>query len=270
MIELGRAYGRPIGRRSQSNGIAMAAQEFTLISFPEAVKCLDLGSYFTDRVLRKYRSANEEIAGIEADPELLAQFNDLNPQWREGVRKRFPMRYVRYYAGDGNIPGDIDLDKLLYEDNVAGIVTDGDLVIDGTVFNWEIDTKASFIIARRNLSCRNLVAGCADIVVRHDALIAHGMVSNYNHGRLEIGRDAHAEYFIVDDHHTYVGRDVHGYGWQRTGHGEIDLPESDWIDEIRLEFRSEFFEDNGDMRCSSGNVDLVQALLAGRDILRRP
>jgi hypothetical protein len=248
----------------------MAAQEFALISFPEAVKALDLGSYFADPVLRKYRPADEEIASTEADPELLAQFENLNPKWREGVRRRFPMRYVRYYAGDGRIPGDINLDKLCYEENVAGIVVGGDLVIDGTVFNWEIDTKASFIAVRRNLSCRNLVAGCAEIVVRRDALIANAMVSSYNHGRLEIGGDAHAKYFIVDDHYTYVGRDVHGYGWQCAGHGEIDLPESDWIDEIRPEFRSEFFEDNGDVKCSSGNVDLVKALLAGRDILKRP
>jgi hypothetical protein len=248
--------------------MAAQEQEFALISFREAVKDLDLGSDFAERVLRKYWSANEEIASIEANPELLAQFEDLDPRWRESVWRRFPTRYVRYYGGDANISGDIDLDKLCYQDDVAGIVVDGDLVIEGTVFNWEIDAKASFLAARRNLSCLNLIAGCADIVVRRDARIANAMVSSYNHGRLEIRGDAYAEYFIVDDHHTSVGRDVHGYGWHQTGHGEINLPESDWIDEIRPEFRSEFFEDNGDVKCANGNVDLVRALLAGRDILK--
>jgi len=46
----------------------VAAQEFALISFSQAVKDLDLGSCFADRVLRKYWPANEEIASIEANP----------------------------------------------------------------------------------------------------------------------------------------------------------------------------------------------------------
>ena len=248
----------------------MAAQEFALISFPEAVKDLDLGSCFADRVLRRYWTANEEIASIEANPDLLAELNNLNPRWRDSVRKRFPLRYVRYYAGDANIPGDVDLDKLCHEENVAGIVVDGDLAIDGNVFNWEIDTKASFIAARRNLSCRNLVVGCTDMVVRRDARIANAMVSSYNHGRLEIGGDAYARYFIVDDHHTHVGGSVHGYGWRHDDHGKVDLRESDWIDEIRPEFKAEFFADGGDVKCASGNVDLVEALVAGREILKPP
>jgi len=37
---------------------------------------------------------------------------------------------------------------------------------------------------------------------------------------------------------------------------------------VTPEFRDEFFDRKGDMRCDNGNVDLVKALLAGRDILR--
>ena len=57
-------------------------------------------------------------------------------------------------------------------------------------------------------------------------------------------------------------------GWKDAAHVEIALPVNSWIKEIRPEFRAEFFDADGDMTCPNGNVDLVQALLAGRDILR--
>jgi hypothetical protein len=247
----------------------MSVGGFMLIPFPEAVKELDLESHFANRMFHQYyEPADDAIARIEAKPDLQADIERTNPDWREGVRRRHPMRYVRYYAGNGTIADDIDLDELFCNENVAGIVLDGDLTIEGTIFNWEIDTRATFLVVGGSLTCQNIVAGCADIVVRRDAHVANAVVATYNHGRLEICGDAYAECFIVDDHHTYVGRDVHGYGWN-AGHGDVDLPESDWIDEVRPEFKSEFFKDNGYMKCPNGNVDLVKALLAGRAILRR-
>ena len=57
-------------------------------------------------------------------------------------------------------------------------------------------------------------------------------------------------------------------GWKDAEHVEIALPVSSWIEQIRPEFKAEFFRPDGDMICGNGNVDLVQALLAGRDILR--
>ena len=41
-----------------------------------------------------------------------------------------------------------------------------------------------------------------------------------------------------------------------------------WITEVSPKFRAEFFDGDGDMICPNGNVELVQALLAGWDILR--
>jgi hypothetical protein len=41
------------------------------------------------------------------------------------------------------------------------------------------------------------------------------------------------------------------------------------VSEIRPEFKDEFFDSRGEMLCGNGNVELVQALLAGRDILRK-
>jgi hypothetical protein len=247
----------------------MAGNDFRLIPFPHAVGELDLANHFGNRRFNQYyRSADEEIAFIESMPSVKADHEIRGPDWRDRVRKKNrPMRYVRHYAGNGTIEGDIDLDELSWA-NVAGLVVDGDLTINGSLLNWE-SSIANFLAVRGNLLCHNIVTGCADMVVRGDAKASNVIVSTYGQGRLEIRGDAYARYFIVeDDHWTLVGRDIYGYGW-RSGSSDIPLPDSDWIDEIRPEFRSEFFEEAGGMKCANGSFDLVQALLAGRAILKR-
>ena len=136
---------------------------------------------------------------------------------------------MRHYAGDARIEGNIDLDRLCW-DGVAGLWVEGDLVVDGTIFNWEIDTPACFLAIGRDLSCKNLIASSADT--------------------------------------TIVRGKADARGWKDAEHVEIALPVSSWIKEIRPEFKAEFFDDDGDMICGNGNVDLVKALVAGRDILR--
>jgi hypothetical protein len=67
-----------------------------------------------------------------------------------------------------------------------------------------------------------------------------------------------------------VGREIKAAGWKESSSAEgIDFPDSDWLAEIKPEFRDEFFDSRGGVRCQSGNVDLVKALLAERDILRK-
>ena len=175
--------------------------------------------------------------------------------------------HVRHYIGDARIEGDIDLDALFW-DGVAGIWTDGDLVVDGTIFNWEIDTPACFLAIGGDLRCKNLVASSADIRIARDVRIDGLLSSTYNHGYLEVARHAQAKHIIIDDHTTIVRGNVDARGWKDAEHVEIALPVSTWIDEVRPEFRAEFFTSDGDMICGNGNVDLVKALLAGRQILR--
>jgi len=178
-------------------------------------------------------------------------------------------RYVRHYVEDANIEGDIDLDALFWS-GVAGIWAENDLTVDGNIVNWEIDTPACFLAIGRDLRCKNLIASSADIRVGRDARIDGGvLVSTYNHGYVEIGRDAHAKYIIIDDHTTIVRGKAEAGGWKDAAVTEVVLPVSKWIDEVRPEFRAEFFDDDGDMLCGNGNVDLVKALLAGREILRK-
>ena len=137
-------------------------------------------------------------------------------------------RIIRHYAADAVIDDDIDLDASFW-DGVAGIWAEKDLTVNGSIFNWEIDTPACF---------------------------------------LAIGRDARAKFIIIDDHTTIVRGRADARGWKDAEHVEIALPVSSWIKEISPKFRTEFFDSDGDMICPNGNVELVQALLAGREILR--
>ena len=176
-------------------------------------------------------------------------------------------RIVRHYAEDAMIDGDLDLDALFW-DGVAGIWAEKDLVVNGAILNWEIDTPACFLAVGRDLICKNLVASSADIRIGRNAKIYGLLSSTYNHGYLEIGGDAHAKTIIIDDHTTIVRGKADAGGWKDAEHVEIALPVSSWIKEIRPKFKAEFFDADGDMICPNGNVELVQALLAGREILR--
>lgn len=204
-----------------------------MIPLPEAVARFGLGNYFDEARFEEYGEGN---------------------------------RALRYYPADATIDGDIDLDQMFWDGEVAGIYAERDLTVTGTIGNWEIDTTAVFLRVNRDLKCRNLIAGCAEIVVGRDLRADGIVVATYNHGRLEISRDVHAKYFIVDDHNTIVGRKLVGSGW--TEMPDTSIRQSTWLNEVRPQFREEFFQENGFTRCPNGNVDLVKALLAGREILR--
>jgi hypothetical protein len=176
-------------------------------------------------------------------------------------------RIIRHYAADAVIEGDIDLDAMFW-DGVAGIWAEQDLIVTGNIFNWEIDTPACFLSIGRDLVCKNLVASSADIRIGRDARIDGVLSSTYNHGLIEIGRNARAKFIIIDDHTTIVRGKADARGWKDAEHVEVALPVSGWLEEIRPEFRAEFFDADDEMTCGNGNVELVQALLAGREILR--
>jgi hypothetical protein len=176
-------------------------------------------------------------------------------------------RVIRHYSEDAVIEGDLDLDASFWN-GVAGIWAEKDLTVTGSIFNWEIDTSACFLAIGRDLICKNLVASSADIRIGRDIVVNGLLSSSYNHGYLEVSRNAHARHIIIDDHTTVVRGKAEARGWKDAKHVEIALPVSSWIKEVSPKFRAEFFDADGDMICPNGNVELVQALLAGREILR--
>jgi len=176
---------------------------------------------------------------------------------------------VRHYRKSATVSGDIDMDALVYKENVAGIVVDGDLRLKGSIINWEIDTTAAFLWVRGTLTCDNIVFGSMDLVVSRNVTASGLIVATYNHGHLLIVGNVRAGRVIIDDDGpSIIDGKVTAKGWCASHNAQVAMRESDWQAEVRPEFHEEFFHPNGFFRCGNGNVDLVQALLAGRDILR--
>src|SRR5262245_18229413 len=242
------------------------SDDFALIPLADAVAHLRLDQHFADRTtLEQFATAEDRIAALEAD----SDFADPPSGRRESFRRIYPAQYfVRHYANHAVVAGDLDMDALPGE-HVAGIVVDGDLELNGSILNWEIDGAAAFLWLHGNMHCANIVFGCMDLVVARGVTASGLIVATYNHGHLLIAGDVHADRVIIDDDGPSIidGR-VHAKGWNTSNNAEVDLRQSEWIHEVRPEFHAEFFLPNGQFRCGSGNVDLVKALLVGRDILR--
>jgi hypothetical protein len=239
------------------------------LPFPEAVRELELERRLGGRCLWDYyETADDQIARIENTDWLLDIYAD-KPDWREKLRReRRPVPYVRYWQNDAVIDGDLDLDAMFDPYWIAGFAVDGNATVSGSITNWEIDIHTSFLSVVGNLACEHVVAGCSDIVVRGDVRASGVIVATYNHGWLEIGGDVHARTLILDDHDAMIRGKIHAQGWASRDYS-LPLPVSEWRDEVRPEFIDEFFDADGDLRCGNGNAALVEALVAGRDILKK-
>lgn len=247
------------------------ADDFTLVPLTEARTTLGLNDHFHNRTtLGDFVTADERIAQMEGTPEQFKRLEKSNPNWRDNIRRMFPAAFfVRHYANHAVVMGDLDVDMLPGEHSVAGIVVDGDLELHGSILNWEIDTHAAFLLVRGSLHCRNIIFGCMDLAVQQNVTASGLIIATYNHGCLVITGDVHADRVIIDDDGaSIIDGNVYAKGWCASLNAEVKLRESDWKDEIRPEFRDEFFREDGFMKCGNGNVDLVKALLEGRNILR--
>ncbi|WP_192733672.1 hypothetical protein [Bradyrhizobium sp. OAE829] len=49
-----------------------------------------------------------------------------------------------------------------------GIWAEKDFIVNGTIFNWEIDTSACFFAVGRDLRCKNLVESSAVTKIARD------------------------------------------------------------------------------------------------------
>lgn len=243
---------------------------FSLVPLREAVTSLGLDRHFNNRTtLHQFVTADDRIAEVEANPERFTRIDVHSDTWRDSFRRMYPARYdVRHYANHAVLAGDLGMDALAGQE-IAGIVVDGDLELNGSIMNWEIDTSAAFLWVRGNLHCRDIVFGCMDLVVDGNVTAAGLIVVTYNHGHLLIKGDVRADRVIIDDDGpSTIGGHVIARGWNASPNASVDMRSSEWIKEIRPEFRDEFFGADDGFTCDNGNVDLVKALLAGRDILR--
>ncbi|RAI28898.1 hypothetical protein CH338_28995 [Rhodoplanes elegans] len=216
---------------------------FGFISVPldEAREGLDLDAHFGDR------TTLDDIVIASPRPSLLV---------------------VRYAGNHAVSAGDLDMDGMVAA-SVAGIVVDGDLELFGAIVSRRAGARPGFLWVRGSLHCRAVAVGAMDLVVDRN-VTADLVVATGEEGFLHIGGDVHAGRMIVDDGAvaTVAGEVLARRGWNGSAHAQVALRKSRWLDEVKPELRAEFFRGGGAVACTTGEGGLVQALLAGRDVLR--
>lgn len=122
---------------------------------------------------------------------------------------------------DVELPGHLQLDffeeqgrldilkllKLKISDDIRiqGLVILGNLKVSGCMINAEGD-YGPFVYIQSNVSCQSLLLGGAYVEVRGDITAEEVVMTDYNHGFLNVEGVVCTPIFIVEDHHTQFGR----------------------------------------------------------------
>ena len=167
---------------------------------------------------------------------------------------------VRIYEGDTVLNESLDLYDLFYEENVAGIIVNGNLTVNGTIIDFELDTYSCFLQINGSLSCQRLAAGCAEILIAGDANITETLVAFYNHGTIEIDGNLNTRLLIVDDHGISIYGKTNAVSYCRGWHIK-GADYSDWREILLPEVASELLD--ADDYLFAGDVRLLKKLQDG-------
>ncbi|WPV65889.1 hypothetical protein [Chitinophaga sp. LS1] len=172
---------------------------------------------------------------------------------------------IRIYEGDTVLNEFLDLYDLYYEQNVAGIIVNGNLTVNAPIMDFELDTYSCFLLVNGSLTCTRLVAGCVEIIVNGDVTVADVMVAYYNHGNVEISGDLNGELLIIDDHSGKIKGTIHAAtycrGWQ--------IPAADYTDWKKIllpEIAAQLLDD--DNYLFAGDAGFLQLLKEGVPVFK--
>lgn len=168
---------------------SITTSEFTLVAEPAASKRLQLkerlkdlfSSWIYDRVIKdRYLLVRESDAHIEGDLRL-----DFDAGWAaddQAWRKLL------------NVSGPVGA-----QGSVPGVIVIGDLSVDGSIINASLESGV-FVYVTGDVTCTNLVAGGAHIVIGGALHAKNAVYAHYNDGSLKIGGDLSCRYFVSEDH----------------------------------------------------------------------
>lgn len=172
---------------------------------------------------------------------------------------------VRVYDGDTLINEYVDLHDLLHEEKTAGIIVNGNLIVNAPVIDFEIDTCSAFLIVHGSLSCKTLAAGCAEIIVDGDVTVTDAMLAYYNHGIIEIEGNLNAPLLIIDDHGASIKGRINAAtfcrGWQIKA-----ADYTNWRHILLPDVASELLDE--DDYLFAGDKRLLHMLKDGRPVFR--
>lgn len=82
---------------------------------------------------------------------------------------------------------------------VLGLIVTGDLVVDGTILNYDIDCSP-FLIVIGNLQARTIDKSSSIIDIAGNCHVENVIYGYYNHGGLHVDGTIQAKYLICEDH----------------------------------------------------------------------
>ncbi|RFM32377.1 hypothetical protein [Chitinophaga silvisoli] len=172
---------------------------------------------------------------------------------------------IRIYEGDTELNEFLDLHDLYAEQNIAGIIVNGNLVVNAPIIDFELDTYSCFLLVSGSLTCTRLAAGCAEILVSGHVNVADVMVAYYNHGNIRIEGDLNAELLIIDDHGASIKGNINAAtfcrGWQ--------IPAADytnWKSILLPEIAAQLLDE--DNYLFAGDVRFLKLLQEGRPVFK--
>lgn len=179
---------------------------------------------------------------------------------------------VAYCAGDFIYGARVELYEWMWRDKIAGLVVDGDMIIDGNLEDNSFDGVAAFVLARGDLRAKSITLGGAEVVVMGDVQAQGPVFNSYGSGRLEVGGSLQATHLITDDHATVVDGATPARSWAL---GYVEATMSDKLkrvdsyrDILTPRAAAEFLDARGDTKGANVNISIIEAVRAGRSVLR--
>ncbi len=126
-----------------------------------------------------------------------AERYDLRRIVRSGVLD--DIERIRLLEPGSRVEGDLDLDA-------SPVLAAGDLHVEGNVLGGE---DGSLLVVLGSCRASNVLVGGPEVFIRGDLTVRGAVMTDYNHGRLEVGGALEAE-IILAEHLTRVGGPVSG------------------------------------------------------------
>lgn len=143
-----------------------------------------------------------------------------------------------------HLSGDLELDwdSDWVQREIAGVVCEGDLTVDGDVLNRNLD-NGPLLFVGGTLRVRNLIKSGSPVIVLGDVEASGLVIGEYNHGTIHIRGDLRALVFILLDHSggvhgktyaPYIGglinpRDILVPEVFKDPYEDCPSPEVDWL-----------------------------------------
>ncbi len=211
---------------------------------------------------RKRRPIREDRPPLPEQLEINANAADDLYDLRRHIRGMLANDSITVLRGNSHVPGDLSLD-LDDEDGCDGTIVDGDLEVTGSIIN-RASELGSFLLVTGNVRAKNLIAGCAQIVVLGDLVIDEVIIGFGRRGSVAVHGDTRARAIITEHHPFELRGRIEGI----TVSGRGRITEDDHFRSYAPALVDDVLAAGGPPGGHPDRDRTAEAILAGRPVLR--